>query len=148
MQISFADLSVLDAEFDGLKESVAANDVAAATRHPETLAQLSLGVAECLSPSPLPKPMTAAEFDAGVMGATTLAPDPAIDEAANTLLALIGNSVATFCSAMTFKTWCQSADLSGSVGEIRERFFEAHPGHYLTKTVCRHLLATQGIAKE
>ena len=92
--------------------------------------------------------LTAAEFDNGVMGATSIPSDPAIEEAANTLLTLAANGLSTFCSATRFTTWCRTADLSGSVAEIRERFFEKFPLDYLSKSVCRHLLAAQGIVKE
>ena len=64
------------------------------------------------------------------------------------LVMLIGKGLLTFCAATRFKTWCKTGDLSGTVGEIRERFFVDHPADYLSKSICKHLLVTLGIDKE
>jgi hypothetical protein len=129
-----------------LHEAVAAGSSAAITKSLGDLNVLVERIAKYAST--LKASMTAAEFDAGVLGASPVAPDPAIDEAANLLLILVSNGLASFCSATRFQRWCRTGDLSGSVGEIRERFFADHPSNYLTKTVCRHLLAAQGITRE
>jgi hypothetical protein len=150
MQSHLSDLTGLKAELKAqraaLRQAASEHNEPATAESIAALNTLVERIAERVKRDSLS--LTAAEFDASIMGAMRVTPDPAIEEAADILLTLIGNGLATFCSAMRFKSWCRTADLSGSVSQIRQRFFSDRPADYVTTTVCRRILGILGIERE
>ena len=137
-------VATLTVELDAFRQAAANRDRRAMVLHADTLSRLAAGVAEHLDPTPAPpKKESLVDFKEACVGRGSEPFTAAENAAAKEILTALAVGLNHWTSIRRFKDWVKHTppeDLTGTVTEVRLRYFDQCPNCYLPKSTVETIL--------